>query len=213
MPTSHMYQIADIMELILFTQPQSILDVGTGFGKYGFLSREYLELWDGKQQYCDWKIRIDGIEGYENYVTAVHQFIYNNVYIGNAINILPNLAVKYDLILVIDVLEHFEYNQGRILLKECAQIGKNMIVATPRNIGIQKDIFDNALEMHKSQWTEKDLQFLSNLCFIPNKLSLICYIGERSSQLRRSRINRRVGKYFPFLIPIAKCLKSYRGKI
>jgi len=33
------------MELITLTNPQCILDVDAGFGKYGFLSREYLELW------------------------------------------------------------------------------------------------------------------------------------------------------------------------
>jgi len=75
MPTSHLYQVIDIMELILFTSPESILDVGVGFGKYGFLSREYLELWDGRGKYCDWKIRIDGIEAYKDYITPVHRFI------------------------------------------------------------------------------------------------------------------------------------------
>ncbi|MBA7570185.1 hypothetical protein ES708_11933 [subsurface metagenome] len=33
MPSSHWYQLNEIMELIILTQPKSILDVGVGFGK------------------------------------------------------------------------------------------------------------------------------------------------------------------------------------
>ncbi|MBA7677027.1 hypothetical protein ES703_85275 [subsurface metagenome] len=39
MPTSYYSQLNEIMELIVLTDPKSILDVGVGFGKYGFLSR------------------------------------------------------------------------------------------------------------------------------------------------------------------------------
>ncbi len=43
MPTSHLYQISDILEIISLIRPRSVLDVGVGFGKYGLLAREYLE--------------------------------------------------------------------------------------------------------------------------------------------------------------------------
>ena len=68
MPTSQLNQLPQIIELILFTNPEKMLDVGVGFGKYGFLSREYLELWDDKRRYSNWTNRynwtkrIDGIE-------------------------------------------------------------------------------------------------------------------------------------------------------
>lgn len=212
MPTSHLYQVIDIMELILFTSPESILDVGVGFGKYGFLSREYLELWDGRGKYCDWKIRIDGIEAYKDYITPVHRFIYNDMYIGDAIDILSKLKTNYDLILLIDVLEHFEKDRGATLLKECARIGRNILVATPHNIGTQMDAFGNPFEIHKFQWKKKDFSLFRNVCFIPNELSLICYIGEKARRLKGSRTNRKIGKYFPFVIPIAKKVKSAFGK-
>jgi hypothetical protein len=208
MPTSHLYQVIDIMELILFTAPQSILDVGVGFGKYGFLSREYLELWNRKGKYCDWRVRIDGIEAYEDYLTPVHKFIYDDIYIGNAVDILSNLKAKYDLILLIDVLEHFEYEQGLILLSKSASIGKNMIVSTPHEIGINENIFSNAFEIHKFQWNKSHFRLFKNIYFLPNELSLICYIGEKVPRLKRARVNRKIGRYFPFMIPIAKKIKS-----
>ncbi len=65
MPTSNPYQINEILEAINITRPRSILDIRVGFGKYGVLAREYLELYDGREKYGDWKRRIDGIEAFE----------------------------------------------------------------------------------------------------------------------------------------------------
>jgi len=42
MPTSHPFQLDDIVQFIIETAPQSILDIGVGFGKYGVFAREYL---------------------------------------------------------------------------------------------------------------------------------------------------------------------------
>ena len=65
-PSSDFNQIGPIVELIVLANPQSVLDVGCGFGKYGVLAREYLELWDGRQRYGDWTRRIDAIEAFES---------------------------------------------------------------------------------------------------------------------------------------------------
>jgi hypothetical protein len=51
-----------------------------GFGKYGVLCREYLELWDGRENYHEFKRRIDGVEAYDKYITPIHKFVYNNMY-------------------------------------------------------------------------------------------------------------------------------------
>ena len=48
MPSSQHYHISKIMDLIISVKPFSVLDVGSGFGKYGVLCRKYLELWDGR---------------------------------------------------------------------------------------------------------------------------------------------------------------------
>jgi ubiquinone/menaquinone biosynthesis C-methylase UbiE len=51
MPTSYLNNIPDIITAIKSQNPKSILDVGCGFGKYGFLIREYLELWSIEHRY------------------------------------------------------------------------------------------------------------------------------------------------------------------
>lgn len=173
------------MELVVFTDPRSILDVGIGFGKYGFLSREYLELWGKTEGYNDWKRRIDGIEAFKEYLTPVHDFIYDHVYIGNAIDVLPTLKINYDLILLIDILEHFHYREGMKFLEECKRRGKNIIISTPKQIGSQGESFDNPFEAHKFQWRRKRFDGFTNKFFVSHPHSLICYVGDDAYNLRK----------------------------
>ena len=199
MPTSNLSQINDIMQLIIFTNPRKILDIGVGFGKYGFLSREYLELWDGREKYDEWNRRIDGIEVFGEYITPVHDFIYNKTYIGNAIDILPTIDEKYDLILLIDVFEHFDYDSGLKLLKECEKHGKNILISVPKNMTHQEAAFGNPYEAHKCQWKKNHFIRYANKFFFPNMVSLIIYIGEDSQD-----VLRKAKKYYGKLIVARK---------
>ena len=178
MPSSQPYQINKIVELIRFTNPKSLLDVGVGFGKYGFLSREYLELWDGRNEYNDWKTQIDGIEVFKEYLNPVHDYIYDDIFIGNASDILPTLKTKYDLVLVIDVLEHFGYKEGMELVEKCCNIAKNILISTPLNPDPQEGVFGNDFEKHKFRWHKKHFAHISNKYCLYVASSLIIYIGE-----------------------------------
>jgi len=214
LPTSQLNQVPQIIELILFTNPEKMLDVGVGFGKYGFLSREYLELWDDKRRYSNWTNRsnwtkrIDGIEVFKEYLTPVHNFVYDNVYIGNALDILPTIGIVYDLILLIDVLEHLNYDEGLNLLELCKDKARNILISTPKDIGSQEVIVGNPYETHKFQWKKEHFYIFKGQCFFSDQYSLICYTGENARRLKKARINRHIGKYLPLLIPIAKRMKS-----
>jgi predicted SAM-dependent methyltransferase len=199
MPSSHWYQLNEIMELIIFTQPKSILDIGMGFGKYGFLSREYLELFDGREKYNDWKRTIDSIEIFEKYLTSLNKMIYDKIYIGNALDILPTLDKKYDLILLVDILEHFHYDEGIQLLKVCDQQSNNTIISTPRHFFSQREMFGNLAEIHKFLYKKKHFKIIKNKIFIPNIFSLIVYIGDKSEELgkflRKKRMRWKIASY------------------
>jgi len=78
MPASHNWQISQIVELVTLTRPKTIPDVGTEFGKYGFLRREYLDV-GSYSQYNRRPTRIDGIEVFAPYATEMHWLAYNNV--------------------------------------------------------------------------------------------------------------------------------------
>ena len=185
MPTSQYNQISEIIHLIYLTNPEKLLDIGVGFGKYGYLSREYLELWDRRDNiYDDWKRRIDGIEVFVKYISPVHNLIYNNIYIGNAIDILPTLNVKYDLILLVDVLEHFHCKDGLLLLQECEKRSRNVLISVPIDMNPQEDSFGNPYEKHKFQWEKKHFKMFRNKFFLPNiGGSLIIYFGENAKDI------------------------------
>lgn len=208
MPTSHWNQLNEIMDMVVLISPKSILDVGVGFGKYGFLSREFLELRDSEVEYGKWKRTIDGVEAYEGYLTPVHEHIYDEIFIGDAVELVPNLEKKYDLVLLIDVLEHLDRGEGEKLLDACIGRSGHVIVSTPKNIGGQKDSHDNPYEVHRSQWTKADFARFPGKFFVPNYNSIICYIGGDAarlrSALRRSRVGSAITNLFPFLSPSGK---------
>ena len=192
MPSSHYFQLNEIVDLIVLTDPGKLLDIGPGFGKYGFLAREYLELWNEGREYLKWERQIDGIEAFEPYLTPVHKFIYDNVFIGNALEILPVLKDHYDLILMIDVFEHFTYQDGLKLLAECRKKGKNILISVPVAMSAQEAVFGNEFEMHKYAWKKEDFNDIPDKFFLQNVRSTICYIGEDSSRIKKILQKRTV---------------------
>jgi SAM-dependent methyltransferase len=186
-PSSHPYQLNEIAELIMLTQADSVLDVGIGFGKYGFLAREYLELWDGRKRYDDWQRRIDGVEVFPRYVGELQRAIYDEIHVGDALEILPRLDHRYDLVLLIDVLEHVPEDRGVALLDAARRVGRNLIVSTPYDIGHQGEVFGNPHETHHFQWTKRHFRSLGGF-FVPNRRSLIWYGGEDEARVRAARL-------------------------
>lgn len=175
MPTSHAAQISKIIDLILTANPQSVLDIGVGFGKYGFLCREYLELWDGRNQYNDWQRRIDGIEICDEYLTPVHRYIYDTIYTGNALELTEEIRTYYDLVLLVDVIEHFTVDEGNRLLEQISRKSKSCLISTPFDATDQHEVFENPYEEHKSEWSEEMLYRFDNKIIIPDSGSLIAY--------------------------------------
>ena len=124
MPFSQSSQVSTIMGFIERINPASLLDVGVGvgMGQYGFLARNNLELInlfciDGKQGIqrpkSEWRVRIDGIEGFSAYLTPVHEYTYNHMMIGDALDLLPKIADgTYEVVLAVDILEHFAKPDG-----------------------------------------------------------------------------------------------------
>lgn len=167
MPFSHSSQISTVVQYIEALGPQSLLDVGVGMGQYGFLARTNLENLNlfqvngkvGRQRSReDWNIRIDGIEGCDVYVTPVHEYVYNNLMIGDALDILPTLPESgYDLVLAIDILEHLNKEDGCIFMEHLKRVAcKAALISTPKNF-IPQEVEANPYENHLSVWSRKEL--------------------------------------------------------
>jgi SAM-dependent methyltransferase len=215
MPSSHYHQLNEILELIIETNPQKLLDIGIGFGKYGFLSREYLELWEEGSVYGVYKRKIDGIEAFEGYLTPLHRLIYDRIFTGDAKDILPSLTEKYDLVLMIDVFEHFTREEGWKVLEECRRCGRNILISVPRIMSEQDDVYDNPYETHRYNWKRKDFEGIRDKFFLYNTKSTICYIGEDSKRIGsiiKSRIRRRFMVRVLEITGLKKPLKFIVGK-
>jgi hypothetical protein len=191
MPSSHPFQLNEITEVILEVHPRRLLDIGIGFGKFGFLAREYLELWDEHAEYGKFKYQIDGIEAFPEYITPLHRLIYNTIFTGDAGTIVPRLETNYDLILMIDVFEHFSREDGLRLLDDCRKKSRNILISVPKVMSAQEEVMGNPYEAHKFNWQKKDFRFLKDKIFIPNEKSLICLIGEDSLKTGKILAARR----------------------
>jgi 2-polyprenyl-3-methyl-5-hydroxy-6-metoxy-1,4-benzoquinol methylase len=183
MPFSFSSQLSTIVGFAEQLQPKRVLDVGVGMGQYGFLLRTNLELINlfdirgseatqrPKEQ---WQIQIDGIEGYAGYFTPVHHYAYNQLFVGDALAMLATLpAASYDLVLAIDILEHFDKAEGYAFLRACQRVCRGaVLVSTPKDFH-EQEVEANPLENHRSHWALADLQQAGFSESLPNDLSHI----------------------------------------
>lgn len=206
MPSSPFQQLTQIVEIIRVLNPSSVLDVGIGFGKYGVLAREYLDVNSGHLRPTEWQRRIDGIEAFRSYLSPLHEYIYDHVYVGDAREVIKHLNIRYDLILLIDMLEHFDRDQGLSFLSDLTTIGRNVLVSTPGGYVEQGPLFGNQFEEHHSGWHKRDFSDFKPHCFIPNEFSLICLIGDGVPLLnaRVLSLPKRIKRNFPYLLPLKR---------
>jgi glycosyltransferase involved in cell wall biosynthesis len=158
MPISYHQAISEILKIVEVESPNSILDIGIGFGKYGFLCRELLELPFGRYHKHEWKVVIDGIEAFKEYHNPIYDYAYDNIYYGDVLDIIDRLG-SYDVVLLIDVLEHFTKDEGIDLIKKILfHTNKCLIVSTPIYPSDQKEYLGNRFEEHKSRWSLVDFK-------------------------------------------------------
>lgn len=160
MPTSAPYAIPVVMHAVRQICPASILDVGVGFGKYGVLFREYTDIWEAErfaQLHRDaWRTRIDGIEIYKPYLSPLHDFIYDQVHVGDAVDVIDRLG-RYDLIFMGDVLEHFDKADGQRLIHRLYEHAEKCVLLTyPKAAKRRGGLLGNAAEAHRSVWSRSD---------------------------------------------------------
>lgn len=159
MPTSYHGYITDCIEKVRELKPKSVLDVGVGFGKWGFLFREYLDVMEGRVYPEDWQTQIDGIEIHAPYLGPWQRSIYSNIMVGNAVEIFRSKPLQtYDLIFCSDVLEHIPRAAAANLLVHFRLKAKAVLINVP--IGEewldQGELYGNAHEAHVSAWDKPD---------------------------------------------------------
>jgi SAM-dependent methyltransferase len=164
MPTSHYLFIEDMLKDLHLIMPKKILDVGIGFGKFGFLFREMTDIYMGNVFKKDWKTRIDGIEIFEPYIEKHQRHIYSNIYIGDASKVIDSLDNDYDLIFCGDVIEHLPKKEGIDFIKKLNEKCKHLYISIPvGEYWIQNSLYGNDHEKHLSVWDNKDFYEIDGL--------------------------------------------------
>lgn len=155
MGTSRPTYLQEYGNFIIKLKPKSILDIGIGFGKNGYLAREYTDIWQSRILPKEWVINIDGIEIFDTYIHDATRFIYNNIFLGNVLSHME-LFKNYDLIVMTDVLEHFIKSDALLLMNNISK-ANHFFITTPINPSNQKEVNKNKYEEHLCKFSHKEL--------------------------------------------------------
>lgn len=128
---------------------------------------------------------------------------------------VPKLKKKYNLILLIDCLEHFTYSDGIKLLELLTKISKMTLISTPNDIGHQEAAFGNPYETHRFQWKKSHFRKFPYVAFFNNKQSLICLIGPNANEIAKEisimKLKEKLVGCFPFLRTIKNLVKKIQN--
>ncbi len=145
-----------------------ILDVGCGYGKWGFLANKHF--WNTKNGNAKEKPFVTGLDIYAPNLRSLAQYrIYDELVQGNAAS-LPIQDKSFDTVLAIEIIEHLKQDEGYRLLKELERVAtKCIIISTPNKKCFRKGIEDangfNAHETHVSAWKIKTFKALGYRCY------------------------------------------------
>ena len=155
-----MVHLSAMVEEVKWVKPNSILDVGIGFGVMGTLFRAATDVRKSEASpavYHNWTTQIDGIEIFEWYRNPAWN-MYTNVYIGSAIEVIDTLP-KYDFIYCGDMIEHLTKDDGYKLIEKMLDHANCWVhIATPSPAGNQKESFGNIYETHLSDWKQQEFE-------------------------------------------------------
>lgn len=155
MPHSHYFPTVIMLDHVAKLNPRRVLDVGVGLGKWGFLIRELLDFNDGRLDADSWQTEIVGIEAFD-YKSPLHDWVYDRMIRADVRDVVTDL-VGYDLVVMGDVIEHLEKDDGFALLRTLLQQNRNVLVSTPLHF-FEQECAGNELERHLSHWTRNDFR-------------------------------------------------------
>lgn len=146
MPTSLLEQWPEILRVAGTVEPRRVLDVGAGCGKAAVLFREYVPS----------LVSIDALDAHAPYIDTLRLGgLYNSCFALPFEEFPPGWFPRYDLVLMVDVIEHIEEGSAVPALR---RIARHLLVCTP-------DVFEQTWEpgmaeseRHVSVWTPAMVQ-------------------------------------------------------
>ncbi len=158
MPISDYRHIPQVLDEVYALQPETVLELGIGFGKWGVLLREVLDAMYGRCCKHQWKRKIAGVDAWGWYRNPSWD-VYDEVFIGDFSDYdkKDNPFEKFDLVMMMDSLEHLTPEVGRPFLRSLVEKNKHVIISVPNGYMPQDGSpYGNEYENHR--WTFNGLE-------------------------------------------------------
>lgn len=157
MPIGALAAVPHLARYFVYERPVRVLDLGIGFGFYGSVVRQWCD--EGVQPWRTW---LTGVEVWADYRSPCWD-LYDAVFVRTIQEYLNAHTEQFDCVLLNDVLEHFERDEGTALLqrlKLTVTPGGALFVCTPGNFVAQGAAHGNPFEKHRCVWTSEELEGL-----------------------------------------------------
>jgi len=142
-----------------FFQHNRILDIGVGSGTY---SDRYSTTWLPRTKF-EW----EGVEIWEPYIEKYQlKNKYDKLHVADALEVLNDYAIRFDIAFVGDVIEHMDFNRAVQFLNSLGKIASVVIISVPLGYYPQDEYDGNPYEKHLKYW--EHLEVLANF---PNVIS------------------------------------------
>ena len=202
MPTSSSYLLTPVISFTGWLSPQSVLDVGCGYGQWGMLLRQHIDYpWEIHAGSPRWSRRIDGIEAWEPYRNPLWEFAYDKVVVKEATSALSAIGSDaYELALCVEVLEHMEVEPGRELLDHLRRVSRHVLITTPDLPLLQSEVCGNPFETHHAWWSWAALKEAGAVGRLPASgatIALFSKCPERLEPWQRGIRLRAIGPVVP----------------
>lgn len=167
MASSFADQIPVIVYVMQQLAPQTVLDVGKGFGKYGFLIHEYVGIDHSRKPVKDHTLQsqsrtvVDAVDANADYDFPHTAQFYRRIY-WNDIREVYQALDYYDVVLMIDVIEHLPKADGIMLARQFLNKGSTCVISSPKHF-FQQHLFQSKWEEHLSHWAPRDFRELGHL--------------------------------------------------
>lgn len=154
MPTSDIGAVPSIMHEIVRLNPEGVIELGVGFGKYGALCREFLDAAHGRIKPDTWAHYLSGVEAFSDYRNPLWS-MYDEVLHQDFTKTYTDTE-GWPLVLMIDSLEHVEKPLAHEILSTLLQNNAHVIISVPLGLCPQGTVFGNPFETHRSTWLHED---------------------------------------------------------
>ena len=148
--------VLDFLGRLIWGKSATVLDVGAGFGRWGFLCRCHMGNGESLTANPSQNLKIDAIEAFSPNISLIYDCVYNATYKGDVVAVLPALG-DYDIIICSHMIEHLSKEQALALIDRMRQKARMaLILCLPWGHWPQDAIGGNDFEVHKSSWLPSD---------------------------------------------------------